>query len=112
MSIKITLVHEVRYFVSQELMMTSQVVDCMVILGGATAPGRHAHAVLCTGHLELRSSPGLDAPAASAILGHLRDAVHGRNAPGAWQAAAEQVLILIYALYANMGLNRTKWDQM
>lgn len=63
----------------------------MVVLGGTESPGKHAHAVVCTGPVELRSSRELDPPAADAILRQLREAVHGRDAPRGWEAAAEQV---------------------
>lgn len=67
-----------------------QVVDFMFMSGGSIDNGRHAHAALCTGSVELQSCQQLHSAEVQTIVTDLRNAVHANGATQSWQRIAEQ----------------------
>jgi hypothetical protein len=63
----------------------------MLVLGGRLAPGKRAHAAVCTGPIQLQTLQSLNSVAAHNIVCQLQDAVHSRVSTCSWQSIAEQV---------------------
>ena len=87
----------------------------MVVSGGILGQGRHAHAALCTGPVELHSHQQLDSAALQALVTELRNAVHAKGATRSWQATAEQASTIVWSLvtclYIHIFLMNTTHDK-
>ena len=71
----------------------------MMVSGGSLGQGRHAHAALCTGPVELHSYQQLDSAAMQALVTELRNAVHAKGGIRSWQAFAEQACTISLASF-------------
>lgn len=60
------------------------------MLGGSINNSGHAHAALCTGFVEFKSSHQLHSSEVQNIVTDLRNAVHANRTMQSWQRIAEQ----------------------